>query len=146
MDTMSRMHRMHSAEHLLTAVMRRDFGSPRNIEMHLGPKKSKCDYEISRPFTDDDLAAVESAVNDEIERDLAVTAETIPVDEATERYDLWKVPEGAASIRIVHMGDLTSMPCSGDHVARTIEIGRFRAKSFTMKTDRIVRIRYKLEG
>jgi len=136
------MNRMHSVEHLLTAVMRRDFGAPRNLEMHLGPKKSKCDYEISRPFTAEDLAAVEKAVNIEIERDLTVTSETIPLQDASRRFDLWKVPEGAGSIRIVHMGDLTSMPCSGEHVAHTAEIGRFRAKSFTMRTERIVRIRY----
>ncbi len=139
------MNRMHSAEHLLTAVMHRDFGAPRNIEMHLDPKKSKCDYEISRPFTAEDLAAVESAVNTEIERDLTVTAESIPLDQARQFFDLRKVPEGVSSIRIVHMGDLTSMPCSGEHVAHTNEIGRFRAKSFTMKTDTIVRIRYTIE-
>lgn len=139
------MNRMHSAEHLLTAVMHRDFGAPRNIEMHLGPEKSKCDYEISRPFTDKDLAAVERAVNIEIDEDLAVTAESIPLDQARQFFDLWKVPEGVSTIRIVHMGALTSMPCSGGHVAHTAEIGRFHAKSFEMKTDKIVRIRYTIE-
>jgi len=139
------MNRMHSAEHLLTAVMRRDFGAPRNIEMHLGPKKSKCDYEISRPFTAEDLAAVQSAVNAEIDEDHPVSDESIPLDQARQFFDLWKVPEGVSTVRIVHMGALTSMPCSGNHVAHTAEIGRFRAKSFTMKTDTIVRIRYTIE-
>ena len=142
---MDRLSRMHSAEHILTAVMRREFGSPRNLEMHLGEKKSKCDYAVPRVLTQDDVAAIEEAVNAEIEKDQPITVQMLPIEEARQRYDLWKVPEKATTIRIVKIGDLDANPCAGEHVNNTREIGRFRVKSIDMKDEGIVRIRFTIE-
>ena len=60
---------MHTAEDILSTVMREMFDSPHNLEMHLGEKKSKCDYALLRTISDEDIAAIEHAVNAEIERD-----------------------------------------------------------------------------
>ncbi len=143
---MGRLSRMHSAEHILTAVMRRAFGSPRNLEMHLGEKKSKCDYAVPRALTRDDVAAIEKAVNAEIEKDHPITVQILPVEEAKQRYDLWKVPEKATTIRIVKIADLDATPCAGEHVSNTRKIGRFRVKSTDMKDEGIVRIRFTIEN
>lgn len=142
---MDRLGRMHSAEHILTAVMRSEYGSPRNIEMHLGEKKSKCDYAVPRTLTRDDIAAIEKAVNAEIEAGHPITVQMLPIEEARERYDLWKVPENATSIRIIKIGDFDATPCAGEHVSRSQEIGRFRVKSYDMKDEQIVRIRFTIE-
>ena len=142
---MDKLKRMHSAEHVLTAVMRREFGSPRNLEMHLGEKKSKCDYAVSRSLTQQDIVAIEKAVNAEIEKDHSITEQILPIEEAKERYDLWKVPENATSICIVKIGELDATPCAGEHVSRTNEIGHFCVKSYDMKGDKIVRIRFTLQ-
>ncbi|MEE8194986.1 MAG: hypothetical protein V3T91_01030 [Candidatus Bipolaricaulota bacterium] len=37
------------------------------------------------------------------------------------------------------------MPCAGDHVGRTRQIGRFRVRSHDMKEEGIVRIRFTVE-
>ena len=134
--------RMHTAEHILTAVMRQMFNSPRNLEMHLGEKKSKCDYAVPRGLTDEDVAAIESAVNEEIARDDPVNYEVLSFAAAKEMYDLWKVPPGIDTIRIVHIGDFDSTPCSGEHVEHTAQVGRFRIKSYSMKNENVVRIRF----
>ena len=110
--------RMHTVEHILTAVMRQMFSSPRNLEMHLGEKKSKCDYAVPRALSDEDIAGIEGAVNEEVMRDDQVVYETLPVETAEGMYDLWKVPAGAETIRIVHIGDFDATPCSGEHVER----------------------------
>jgi len=141
------MARMHTAEHILTAVMRQLFDSPRNLEMHLGEKKSKCDYAVSRAMSDEDAAEIERAVNSEIKKDYPLTYEVLPIDVAREDYDLWKVPPskvppGAEMIRIVHIGDFDATPCSGEHVERTGQVGDFRIKSYSMKDENIVRIRF----
>jgi len=133
---------MHTAEHILTAVMRQLFNSPRNMEMHLGEKKSKCDYAVPRAISDEEIAAIESAVNEEIDRDDPVSYEVLPIDVAREAYDLWKVPQGAETIRIVHIGDFDSTPCSGEHVEHTVQVGRFRIRSYSMKDENTVRIRF----
>ncbi len=137
--------RMHTAEHLLTAVMRRRFGSPRNLELHLGEKKTKCDFLVPRPLTTEDLAAIEAEVNAEIAADHPVAAEVVPREEAERSYDLWKVPPDAAEIRIVRIGSMDAAPCVGEHVRRTEEIGRFRITTADMKDERTVRIRFTLE-
>ena len=139
------MSRMHSAEHILTAVMRREFGSPRNLEMHLGEKKSKCDYAVPRTLTQDDIAAIERAVNAEIEADHPITEQMLPIEEAKQRYDLWKVPENATTIRIVKIGDLDATPCAGEHVDNTRQIGHFRVKSTDMREEKIARIRFTVD-
>ena len=136
--------RMHSAEHLLTAAMKRLFDSPCNLETHLGEKKTKCDYAVPRALTSKDIAAIERTVNAAIEQDHPITVERIPAERARE-YDLRKVPKDAGEIRVVRIGDFDATPCSGVHVAHTRQIGRFRVKSFTMKDARIVRIRFTLE-
>lgn len=142
---MDRLSRMHSAEHILTAVMRREFGSPRNLEMHLGEKKSKCDYDVRRALNQDDIAAIEKAVNTEIEAGHPITVQMLYIEEAKQRHDLWKVPENAATIRIVRIGDLDATPCAGEHVDNTRQIGCFRVKSTDMKDAGIVRIRFTIE-
>lgn len=136
--------RMHSAEHLLTALMKHLFGSPRNLEMHLGVKKTKCDYGVAHPLSDEEISAIETAVNAEIKKDHAVMVQTVPIENAT-TVDLWKVPKETTAIRIVRIGNFDATPCSGEHVSHTRQIGRFRVKSFTMKDERIVRIRFTLE-
>jgi len=141
----SAVARMHTAEHLLTAVMRRRFGSPRNLEMHLGEKKTKCDFLVPRTLTAEDLVAIEGEVNAEIAADHPVAAEVVSREEAERSYDLWKVPPDAAEIRIVRIGAVDAAPCVGDHVRRTKEVGRFRITTADMKDKRTVRIRFTLE-
>jgi len=141
---MSDLVRMHTAEHLLTATMRRLYDSPRNLEMHLGEVKTKCDYEVGRPFGGDDARAIEAAVNTEIARDHCVSVMHITRAEAEARFDLWKVPSDAETIRVVSIGGIDATPCSGEHVARTGEIGRFVLKSSEMRSSTIVRIRFGL--
>jgi misacylated tRNA(Ala) deacylase len=137
--------RMHTAEHLLTAVMRRLYDSPRNLEFHLGDKKTKCDYDVARPLGPDDARAIEDAVNAEIARDHRVSVMHITRRDA-QHLDLWKVPPDAETIRVVSIGNVDATPCSGDHVAHTREIGRFVLRSFEMRSPTIVRIRFGLDN
>jgi len=137
--------RMHTAEHILTAVMHRLFAAPCNLEMHLGEKKSKCDYTVSHPISMEEIAAIEDTVNAEIEKDYQITTEVLPIEEAKTIYDLWKIPPGAATIRIVKIGDIDATPCRGKHVSHTNQIGRFRIKSYTMREENVVRIRFGVE-
>ncbi|NOY05363.1 MAG: hypothetical protein GXO82_01815 [Chlorobi bacterium] len=141
---MDPLRRMHTAEHILTRVMKNDFGANRNVEMHLGAKKSKCDYDVKAPLTEDDVKTIEEKVNAVIREGLAVEAYVVRRDEA-EDFDTWKVPPGQSEIRIVTIGDFDSCPCSGDHVDNTSRIGTFFISSFDLKPDGLVRIRFKLK-
>ena len=125
--------------------MRRDYGSPWPLETHLGAKKSKCDYAVEHPLDEDDARRIEAAVNAEIVADHPVTDRVVPADEVRDRFDLSKVPDGAERIRIVSIGDFDRTPCSGEHVQRTSQIGRFEIRSAEMRTESRVRIRFRLQ-
>ena len=134
----------HTAEHVLNAVMQRDFGTGRSVEVHFGDKQTKADYRVPRPLGDDDLRAIEAAVNAEIAKDHPVTSFVVPRAEAERRYDMGKVPAAADPIRIVQIGDLDVIPCVGKHVERTSEIGRFEIRSAEMRGEDRIRIRFRL--
>jgi len=139
-----KLPRMHTAEHLLSAVMRKFYGAPRNIEFHLGEKKTKCDYEPARELSEEDFLRIEIQVNEQIAKDHRVTEELLSRKAAGE-FDLWKVPPDEQNIRIVRIGDFDAQPCSGKHVDLTSEIGRFFISSHEKRDDGVVRIRFKVE-
>lgn len=141
MDTIARMH---TAEHLLSAVMRKYYSAPRNVEFHLGKKKTKCDYQPGRPLTDADVEQIALQVNREIQKDHPVTDFELKRGQA-QGYDLWKVPPEAETIRIVKIGDFDEQPCGGQHVARTKQIGSFKILSYERKESNRIRIRFKVE-
>ncbi len=135
---------MHTAEHILTAVMRKHYATPRNLEFHLNEKKTKCDYLVPNPLTQQDIEQIENLVNQEIAKNHSVTPHTLNRGEAV-NYDLWKVPADAQEIRIVKIGDFDEQPCEGNHVSNTDEIGKFRISSFELRENGRIRIRFKLE-
>jgi len=141
---MDKLHRMHTAEHLLSAVMRKNYGAPRNIEFHLGEKKTKCDYQPARELSEEDFQRIEIQVNEQIAKDHRVAEEFLSREAASE-FDLWKVPPDEQNIRIVRIGNFDAQPCSGKHVDHTLEIGRFFISSHEKRDDGVVRIRFKVE-
>jgi len=135
----------HTAEHILNAVMQRDFGSGRSLEAHLGEKKSKCDYRVHRPLNEGDARAIELAVNREIEADHRVETFSVSRAEAESTYDMGKVPASAETIRIVRIGALDIIPCVGNHAEHTGQLGQFVLRSFDMRTEDVVRLRFSLQ-
>jgi misacylated tRNA(Ala) deacylase len=139
---MNKLARMHTAEHLLTAVMRRLYASPRNLEMHLGEAKTKCDYQVNRALDLRDARVIEAAVNAEIACDHPVSVVLMTRADAEGRFDLSKLPPDAETVRVVSVGNADVTPCSGEHVARAGEIGRFVLRSLEMRSPTVVRIRF----
>ena len=87
----AKLTRMHTAEHILTVVMRKFYNAPRNLEFHLNEKKTKCDYEVPRSLNEQDIIQIETLVNQEINANHSVSYFFVRREEANE-YDLWKVP------------------------------------------------------
>ncbi len=141
---MASLSRLHTAEHILSAVMRKFYGAPRDLEFHLSEKKTKCAYQPHRELTEDDFRQIESLVNAEIARDHRVREEFLSRAAAAD-FDLWKVPPEAGTIRIVRIGDFDAQPCSGQHVNHTAEIGKFVLLSHEKRDEGRLRIRFKVE-
>ncbi|WP_461209569.1 alanyl-tRNA editing protein [Desulfocurvus sp. DL9XJH121] len=137
--------RMHTAEHVLNQTMVRMFGCGRCFSAHVNPKKSKCDYRFERPLAPGEARELEARVNDALARDMAVSAEAVARDVAAREFDLGRLPDpDVDSVRIVRVGDYDACPCSGEHVARTSQVGAFRLVSHSFE-DGMLRIRFRLD-
>lgn len=137
--------RMHSAEHLLNGTMVRLIGSPRAFSAHLDGPKGKCDYRFPRDLTDDEVRAVEQAVNAAIAADYPVKESFLSREEAAARFDLSRLPESVdGQVRVISMGDYDTVPCIGTHVPHTKAVGGFRISGRDWK-DGVLRLRFRLD-
>lgn len=137
---------MHTAEHILNATMVKMFNCGRAVSAHVERKKSKCDYALPQELTPQQIEEVEAQVNNVVSMALPVTEEIITIDEAKEKFDVSRLPEGVSeTIRVVNIGDYDSCPCLGLHVKNTSEIGKFKIISSGCCPTGF-RIRFKLEG
>lgn len=137
---------MHSAEHLLNGEMARRYGCGRAFSGHVERKKTKLDYHLPEPLTEADMRSLEDYINGAVAADVEVTEEFITQEEAMDRFDMSRLPEGASNtVRVVHIGDYDQCLCAGTHVARTSEIGSFRISSTSWK-DGVQRIVFRLDG
>lgn len=135
---------MHTCEHIVNRTMINLFGCGRAVSAHIERKKSKLDYAIPQPLSDEDIIEMEKTVNEVIARHLNVTTEFITQNEAADRFDMKRLPENASdAVRIVRIGDYDECLCIGLHVQNTSEIGTFKIISHDYN-DGILRIRFKL--
>ena len=135
---------MHSVEHLLNQTMIRMFGCKRSKNAHIERKKSKCDYQLPKAPTEQQIAAIEEQVNKVIAMCLPVTTEYTTIDKLPAEVETEKLPEDVSeTIRLVRIGDYDVCACVGLHVENTSEIGTFKIISHTWENGTL-RLRFKL--
>ncbi|MBQ0015944.1 MAG: hypothetical protein KBT04_03045 [Bacteroidales bacterium] len=135
---------MHTAEHILNATMVKMFGCPRSRNAHIERKKSKCDYLLPQAPTSDQVAAIETAVNDIIQQHLDVSVKFVDRDNVPDGVDLSKLPSDASdTLRLVCIGDYDVCACVGTHVKNTAKIVSFQILSHDYN-DGVRRVRFKV--
>ncbi|MBO8460852.1 MAG: hypothetical protein IAA73_11070 [Bacteroidetes bacterium] len=137
---------MHTTEHILNQTMVRMFGCERSKNAHIERKKSKCDYLLAAPPTDEQIAEIERRVNEVIASHVDVTIRYVSKAEAADLVDLSKLPSNASdTVRLVYVGDYDICACIGTHVNNTSEIeGQFEITSHDYENGRW-RMRFKLK-
>jgi Ser-tRNA(Ala) deacylase AlaX len=96
-------------------------------------------------LADEEIIAVETAVNEIIAMGIVLSQEFISRAEAESKYFTGKLPaETGDEIRIVKIGNYDSCPCIGPHVKSTAEVGKFIISTADFENE-ILRIRFKLE-
>lgn len=135
---------MHTAEHLLNGLMARKYNCGRAFSAHVERKKSKLDFHLDRQPSPDEMARIEQEINDIISEDVPVTIDYITQSEASERFDMHRLPDNASdTVRIVRIGNHDECLCAGSHVGSTSEIGAFHISS-TRYNDGVFRIVFRL--
>ena len=135
----------HTAEHILNGTVSKLYGCGRAFSSHVERKKSKLDYHLAQPLSDEQISDLEDRVNAVITADVEVLTEYARKDDMAGRFDLSRLPDDASeTVRIVHVGDYDECLCAGQHVARTGQIGRFRITSSRWQ-DGVQRLVFRLD-
>ena len=121
---------LHTAEHLLTAVLQRRFPAMSDYASRFKSRKCVFEFNHPTPLTAEDMEAVEADIRAIIAADVPVRESFVPRAVAQDLPNLHQVPANADPVRVVHIGAHDTRACIGIHVTRTGEIQQFRITSF----------------
>ena len=126
--------RLHTATHLLHAALRKIFGNEvKQAGSDITAERLRFDFNFSRKLTAEEIKKVEDLVNEAISKDLKVTKEEMPYEEAlkTGALSFFKL-KYPPTVNVYTVGPKNNWfsreLCGGPHVSHTKEIGRFSIK------------------
>ena len=137
----------HSATHLLQKALKLVLGD------HVAQKGSnitaerlRFDFSHSAPMTPEEIKKVEDIVNEQIKRDLPVTMEILPLEEAKASGATALFGEKYESVvKVYSMGDFSKEVCGGPHVEHTGQLGSFKIQKEQSSSAGVRRIKAVLE-
>lgn len=118
----------HSATHLLHAALRRELGDHVSQKGSLvDAQRLRFDFSQDQPVPADQLRRIESQVNEQIRRNVAVSTEEMSMEAARQRGAMALFGEKYGDqVRVVGMDDFSVELCGGTHVSRAGDIGYFK--------------------
>ncbi len=128
--------RTHTALHILSAVVYRDYGA-KVTGGNMEPGKGRMDFEFEN-LTKDLVQEIEEKVNAEVAAARPVTVRILPREEAFQIPDLIRtkinlLPPHITEVRVVEIEGLDLQADGGTHVANTREVGRVRIPEYKSK-------------
>ena len=138
---------LHTATHLLQAALRRVLGDEvKQKGSNITPERLRFDFSFGRPMTAEEIAETERLVNDAIARDLTVTCEEMPIEEArkTGAIGLFGDKYGEV-VKVYTMGDFSKEICGGPHAEHTGQLGHFVIQKEQSSSSGVRRIKAILE-
>lgn len=120
--------RHHTATHLLQAALQKVVGGQiKQAGSQVGPDELRFDFTYPRGLSEEELARVESLVNQEILKDRGVCTTEMGLEEAQATGAMALFGEKYGSkVRVVSVEDFSRELCGGTHVTQTGMIGAFK--------------------
>ncbi len=119
---------LHTATHLLHQALRLVLGeSVAQSGSNITAERLRFDFSYPNKMTPEQLAEVEEIVNAQIDRDMPISYEEVPLAVAKERGAIGLFEEKyGALVKLYRMGDFSQEICGGPHTQRTGTLGRFK--------------------
>lgn len=139
--------KLHTATHLLHQALRSLLGEHvQQRGSNITNERLRFDFSHPQKVTPEQLEIVERAVNEQIQRDLAVsfklTTYTDAIDEGALAFFGERYPE---RVKVYQIGDYSKEICGGPHVDRTGTLGKFTIKREEASSAGVRRIYASLE-
>ncbi len=139
--------RTHSAVHLLTGVVFRDFGAL-VTGGNMTPRQARVDFNLDT-MPDGFKARLAELCNAEVVADRAIRVQNLPREQAFAIPDIVRtatdlLPPSLEVVRIVDIAGLDTQADGGTHVASTAQIGRIEVAKLENKGRGFRRVRLRL--
>ncbi len=117
----------HTATHLLHTALRQILGTHvQQSGSNITSERLRFDFSAPDKLTDDQIKQVEALINKKIQLDLPVKVETMPFTESQNQgaiaFFANKYPE---IVTVYTIGDFSKEVCTGPHVSKLSELGKF---------------------
>ena len=122
--------RMHTSQHLVSAVVSESYGAD-TVGNQIGAGKSRIDFKPLR-LSMNEIDMIIDQVNEYISKDIPVEIsvanrsdlEGNPEIRSSMSSGLWKLlPKSVTRLRVINIGEIDVCPCAGTHVRSLKEIG-----------------------
>ena len=122
------MPRLHTATHLLQAALRQVLGDHVHQRgSDITAERLRFDFSHPQKMTDEEKKSVEDLVNEQIAKELPMTMQDMPIDEAEKTGALmFQKEKYGAVVKVYSAGNFSKELCGGPHVDNTGEVGTFK--------------------
>lgn len=140
--------KLHTATHLLLCALQKVFNDP-NIQQrgsNITAERLRFDFNFDRALSKEELQQVEDLVNEAIQKEIPVTCQELPIEQAR--------AEGACGIfndkysdivKVYSIEGYSKEICGGPHAKNTKELGKFKIIKEQSSSSGVRRIRAILE-
>ena len=133
----------HTATHLLHQALRTVLGEHvKQSGSNITEERLRFDFTHPAKMTPEEIEKVENLVNEQIEKDLKVTCEEMPYEDAKASGAIGLFTDKYGDrVKVYTIGDFSKEICGGPHVEHTGNMGKFKIKKEESSSSGIRRIK-----